>query len=135
MTVAAGDLMLQGASLHVGDRGSTLVKKLSGRYHALPVVNDDREVVGIISEQSILRALRTEKTLFECTAGMLMTCGHLGHESCGNPVAVSPDTPVRDVVRTMLREQLSVVPVVKRRKLVGLLNRKDLVYIPERARI
>ena len=129
MSVDAGDLIMHGTSLNVGDRGSTLVKKLSGKYHALPVVNDDREVVGIVSEQSILRALRTEKTLFECTAGTLMTCGHLGHESCGNPVAVSPDTPVRDVVRTMLREQLSVVPVVKRRKLVGLLSRKDLVSL------
>ena len=126
MSVAAKDLMLKGASLHVEDRGSTLVKKLSGRYHALPVVNDNREVVGIVTEASILRALREEKTIFQCTAGSLMTCGHLEHDSCRSPVTVSPDTPMKDVLRTMLREQLSTMPVVQDRVLVGVINRKDL---------
>jgi CBS domain-containing protein len=127
MPVAAKDVMLKGASLHVEDRGSTLVKKLSGRYHALPVVNDDREVVGIVTEASILKALREEKTIFQCTAGSLMTCGHLEHESCRSPVTVSPDTPMKDVLRTMLRERLSAMPVVQDRVLVGVINRKDLV--------
>jgi CBS domain-containing protein len=126
MSVAAKDLMLKGASLHVEDRGSTLVKKLSGRYHALPVVNDNREVVGIVTEASILKALREEKTIFQCTAGSLMTCGHLEHDSCRSPVTVSPDTPMKDVLRTMLREQLSTMPVVQDRVLVGVINRKDL---------
>jgi CBS domain-containing protein len=126
MSVAAKDLMLKGASLHVEDRGSTLVKKLSGRYHALPVVNDNREVVGIVTEASILKALREEKTIFQCTAGSLMTCGHLEHDSCRSPVTVSPDTPMKDVLRTMLREQLSTMPVVQNRVLVGVINRKDL---------
>jgi CBS domain-containing protein len=126
MPVAAKDVMLKGASLHVEDRGSTLVKKLSGRYHALPVVNDDREVVGIVTEASILKALREEKTIFQCTAGSLMTCGHLEHDSCRSPVTVSPDTPMRDVLQTMLRERLSAMPVVQDRVLVGVINRKDL---------
>ena len=126
MSVAAKDLMLKGASLHVEDRGSTLVKKLSGRYHALPVVNDNREVVGIVTEASILRALREEKTIFQCTAGSLMTCGHIEHDSCRSPVTVSPDTPMKDVLRTMLREQLSTMPLVQDRVLVGVINRKDL---------
>jgi CBS domain-containing protein len=126
MPVAAKDVMLKGASLHVEDRGSTLVKKLSGRYHALPVVNDDREVVGIVTEASILKALREEKTIFQCTAGSLMTCGHLEHESCRSPVTVSPDTPMKDVLRTMLRERLSAMPVVQDRVLVGVINRNDL---------
>lgn len=69
MPVAAKDVMLKGSCLHVKDRGSTLVKKLSGRYYALPEVNDDREVVGIVTEASILKALREEKTIFQCTAG------------------------------------------------------------------
>jgi CBS domain-containing protein len=126
MSVSAKDVMLKGVSLHVADRGSTLVKKLSGRHHALPVVNDDREVVGIVTEQSILSALRDQKTIFQCTAGSLMTCGHLEHESCRAPLMVSPDTPLVDVLRTMLREKLSTMPVVENRVLVGVINRKDL---------
>jgi CBS domain-containing protein len=127
MSFNAKDVMLEGVSLHVEDRGSTLLKKLSGRHHALPVVNDDREVVGIVSEASILKALREEKTIFQSTAGSLMTCGHLGHDSCRNPLMVSPDTPLLEVLRMMLREGLSTMPVVQNRVLVGIINRKDLM--------
>lgn len=55
-----------------------------------------------------------------------MTCGHLGHASCRSPVTVSPDTPIRDVLRTMIRERLSTMPVVQDRVLVGVINRKNL---------
>ena len=123
----AKDVMLEGASLHVNDRGRTLVKKLSGRYHALPVVNDNREVVGIVSEHNVLDALREQKSLFQCSAKSLMSCGHVGHEYCRKPVVVTPETPVHDVLRTMFREQLSIVPVVEDRKLVGLIERKDIM--------
>ncbi len=125
MTVAAKDLMLKGVSLHVGEHGSTLVKKLSGRYHALPVVNDDRRVVGIVTESSILRAIREDKTIFRSTAGSLMTCGHRRHGFCRSPLTVSADTPIRDVLLTMNRERLSLIPVVHEGVLVGVINMDD----------
>jgi CBS domain-containing protein len=129
MPVVAKDVMIKGISLCIEDRGLTLVKKLSGKYHALPVVNDDQEVVGIVSEASVLKALREEKTIFQCSAGSLMTCGHARHDSCRTPLTVSPETPLVEVFRTMLRERLSTVPVAKGRVLVGLvsINRKKLL--------
>ena len=127
MAIAAKDIMLKGTNLHVNDRGAALVKKLSSRYRAWPVVNDDCHVVGIIVEESILGALRDTKALFRCTAGQLMICGHRGHDhACENPVMVSPDTPMDQVLQTMRREHLSVVPVVRDRVLVGVINRGDL---------
>ena len=51
-----------------------------------------------------------------------MPCGHLEHDSRRSPVTVSPDTPMRGV----LRERLSAVPVGQDRGLVGVINRKDL---------
>ncbi len=126
MAVAAKDLMLKGTSLRLGDRGSILVKKITAVHHALPVVNDAGEVVGIVSEQRIRRALLGEQTLFRSTAEALMTCGHREHDHCPHPVCVPAEAPIADVIRTMFRERLSSVPVVQNRKLVGIINRKDL---------
>ncbi len=127
MAVAAKDLMMKGVTLHVEDHGSVLVKKLSGRYRAFPVVNDDRKVVGIVTQSSILKAIREEKTIFRSTARSLMTCGHLDHRSCRHPLSVSPDTPMRDVLKTMSREHLPTIPVVKEGVLVGVINGADFV--------
>ncbi len=127
MPRAAKDVMLPMMSLHVKDRGSTLVKKLSGGYHALPVVNDDHEVVGIVSEQNILDALEHKKTIFQCSAESIMSCGHAEHARCAAPVSVSPGTPINDVIRTMFKERLSTVPVVENGKLVGIIHRKNIL--------
>lgn len=127
MKVAARDVMRAGVSLHVRDRGSTLVHKLSGRFRALPVVNDNREVVGIVTAASVRRALRDEETIFRRTAGSLMTCGHLDHHSCGTPLRVTLDTPMEHVIETMLRERAFTMPVVQDRVLVGVINRMDLM--------
>jgi CBS domain-containing protein len=131
MAVAARDLMLKAESLHVDDHGSTLIRKLFGKYRALPVINDDRRVVGIITEASIRRAIREETTLFRSTAGSLMTCGHLEHDFCRHPPTVSPDTPMLDVLRTMEREQLATIPVVQEGVLVGVINGSDYVLQKE----
>lgn len=130
MSIAAKDVMRTGVSLHVDDRGSTLVHKLSGQYHALPVVNDEHEVVGIVSEASILKTLRQERTILHCTARSLMTCGHYGHRdrtACSTPLVVSPDAPLPDVLQTILKEQMSIIPVAEDNKLVGIVSRRDLL--------
>lgn len=44
------DIMFPQVSLYAKDKGSELVKKLMINYPALPVVNNDLEVIGIVSD-------------------------------------------------------------------------------------
>jgi CBS domain-containing protein len=126
MGVRAKDIMLKAKSVHVEDEGRALVRNLTDGHHALPVVNSSDEVVGIVSEENILNILWKEKSISRHTAGSLMRCGHLRHSSCSSPVTVSPDTPLREVLETMLWEQLPTIPVVRGRVLVGIIDRKDI---------
>jgi CBS domain-containing protein len=109
--------------------GQELIEKLTGVYPALPVVDDTLEVVGIVSEYDVLQAVKEGRTIHEFSAESLMTCGHPDHGSCGTPVSVAPDSPLTDVVDLFLGNgsSLSLLPVVSKKKLVGIIARKNLM--------
>jgi len=128
-TLRAIDIMNPRVSLYVKDKGSDLVKKMMANYPALPVVNDDLVVVGIVSEYDILDALKEKRTINEFSAESLMGCGHAEHGACKDPVTISSDTPIDEIVDTLYRERLSILPVVdEKRKLVGIVTRKSIIY-------
>jgi CBS domain-containing protein len=58
-----------------------------------------------------------------------MTCGHAEHGACGSPVSVPPDASLDDVVSLFLGNgcSLSVLPVVLKKKLIGVIARKNLM--------
>ena len=71
----AKDIMHPRLSLSIKDKGNDLVKKLLASYPALPVVNDNLEVVGIVSEYDVLDALKKKRTIHEFSDESLMGCG------------------------------------------------------------
>src|SRR3990172_5736776 len=99
----AKDIMHPRISLYFKDKGSDLVKKMLVNYPALPVVNDDLEVVGIVSEYDVLDALKEKRTIHEFSAESLMSCGHAEHGACKDPVTISSDTPIDEIVDTLYR--------------------------------
>lgn len=125
----AQDIMHPRASLPAKMAGPELIEKLMGVYPALPVVNDSLEVIGVVSEFDVLQAVKKGRTIHEFSAEALMTCGHPEHGSCGTPVSVAPDSSVDDVVDLFLGNgsSLSVLPVVAKKKLVGIIARKNLM--------
>jgi CBS domain-containing protein len=70
--LVAKDIMFQRVSLYANDKGSELVNKLMINYPALPVVNDDLEVIGIVSDYDVLDALNEKRTVHEFSAASLM---------------------------------------------------------------
>ncbi|HEY6000035.1 MAG TPA: CBS domain-containing protein [bacterium] len=127
--LCARDVMHPRVSLPAKMAGAELIEKLTGPYPGLPVVSDSLEVEGIVSEYDVLAAIKEGRTVHEFSAESLMTCGHAEHGACGHPVSVAPDSPLTDVIDLFLGngQSLSVLPVVSKRKLVGIIARKNLM--------
>lgn len=126
--IAARDIMHPRVSLPAKEKGSELVKRLMCGYPALPVVDEDLRVLGIVSEYDVLDAIREGRTIHEFDAETIMSCGHIDHaDVCTTPVTVFPDTPIEDIVEIFYSQRISVIPVVEAGKLVGLIGRKNII--------
>lgn len=125
--IVAKDIMHPRVSLPAKEKGQELVKKLMSPYPALPVVNEKDEVIGIVSEYDILDALKEGRTIHEFSAESIMSCGHAEHNVCATPLTVPPDTPIEDIVDIMYAQRFSILPVVDKKKLVGIISRKNII--------
>lgn len=93
---------------------------LKGGYTGLPVVDDQKKLVGFVSEQ-------------DCIKEMLH-----GTFFCDNPpavtnimqkevLAVTPDTSILELAEIMLAHKPKNYPVVSNDKLVGQISRRDVL--------
>ncbi|MFZ5996029.1 MAG: HPP family protein [Nitrospirota bacterium] len=125
--ITAKDIMHPRLSIPAKDRGTDIVKRLMCPYPALPVVNENLEVIGIVSEYDVLSVVREGRTLYEITAESIMSCGHAEHGVCEQPVTVMPETPIEDIVEIMYSLNFTILPVVEHNKLVGIISRKQII--------
>ncbi|HXX57296.1 MAG TPA: CBS domain-containing protein [Thermodesulfovibrionales bacterium] len=129
-TIYAKDIMYPRLSLPFQEQGKELLNKLLVPYPALPVVNGNLEVIGIISEYDILDALNEGRMIEDFTAESIMKCGHLGHtDVCETPLTVTTTASLEEVMDILYRERFSILPVVENRKLVGLITRKTIINV------
>lgn len=126
--IAACDIMHPRLSIPAKSAGPDVIKKLLAEYPALPVVNENLEVVGIVSEYDILNAVKEGRTIHEFSAESIMSCGHIDHtDVCAEPITVSKDTTIEDIVEIFFGQRISIIPVVDKKKLVGLVSRKNII--------
>jgi len=95
-----------------------VIKLLSGMYSGLPVVDDKGKVVGVVSEFDLLKAIRNGKALEQVKAEDIMS---------KNPICVSENTPVEEVIDLMMKHNIIRVPVVRNDNLVGVISRCDIL--------
>ncbi|OGW65888.1 MAG: hypothetical protein A3H49_07535, partial [Nitrospirae bacterium RIFCSPLOWO2_02_FULL_62_14] len=88
-------------------------------FGSVPVVKEDRTLVGLISEFDLLRVIDQEKDLSKVTAADIMT---------QDIVTVTEDTLVKDLVHLLQERHLIRVPVVKGKTLVGVVARRDALF-------
>ena len=104
------------------DTDLAVVAKLmwEGDCGAVPVVTDDRKVIGMITDRDICIASATRaKPPAEIRAGEVIT-NHGVH-------AVKPDDDVRVAMRTMRKHKVRRLPVVDReQRLAGIVSINDL---------
>lgn len=110
---------------------------------AIPVVKDDGEIVGIVTDADLLyKEIKPHvpqyvnllggniyygklkeyaqgfKKLFACTAGQLMT---------KKVIMAGPDATMEDLASVMVAEHLKAIPIVKDKKLLGIVERKNIL--------
>ena len=94
------------------------VKLLSGMYSGLPVVDNNGKVIGVVSEFDLLKAIRGGKALEQVKAEDIMS---------KNPICVSENTPVEEVIDLMMKHNIIRVPVMRNDNLVGVISRCDIL--------
>ena len=100
------------------------------KVHRLPVLDRDKNLIGVISEKDILFATPSPASslsihemaylLSKLTVRKLMT---------KNPVTISRTTTVEEAARLMVDQDLSCLPVVEDGKLVGIVSKSDMFKI------
>ncbi len=120
--------------------------KISGA----PVVDDDNNLVGIISESDIIKTLTTHDEdldlilpspfdLIELPLKTTLKIEEFKEDiekalktkvkdiMTKDVITISPDTPINEAANIMIKHNIKRLPVVKNGKLVGIITRGDLI--------
>jgi CBS domain-containing protein len=124
----------------------TFVEK---KIHGAPVIDERDEVVGVVSTLDLLRVLRRELEpgRLPSRSTYFWDDGTASIDHVEIPetdalwrlivrdamtkaiVAVDPETPIRDVARTMIDQRIHRVLVMSDTRLVGVLTTFDLLFV------
>lgn len=128
MPLKAADLMTEHpATLHMRETlGDALQRFAALDVRHLPVVDETYRLLGMVSERDVLGALGPEGTphdvidrVFQRTVDSLMT---------PNVIAAEPDTPVVDLIDTMIAKKVGALPIIDDlRVVVGIVSYIDVL--------
>ena len=94
------------------------IRMTVGKISGLPVVDSEKNLIGMVTEFDLVRALRANKDLAATSVDELMT---------RDVISVEADTPVDEVMEILERERILRVPVVTDGNLVGVVSRSDIL--------
>jgi CBS domain-containing protein len=101
-------------------KGITIAEIMTERnFGSVPVVAEDRTLLGLVSEFDLLRVMDEGKDLRQLMAKDFMT-----HDV----VTATEEMLVKDLVPLLQARHLIRVPVVRGKSLVGIVARRDAVF-------
>ncbi len=112
---------------------------LEHRISAVPVVDDERKVLGIVSEGDLMRRVKEDANdnrswwLSLFTGGKdageyIKSHGRKAYEvMTPNPLTVEENTPLHTIARLLEKHHIKRVPVIREGKLVGIVSRANLL--------
>ena len=105
-------------------------KMKAEKVHRLPVLDDDKHLVGVISEKDILLAAPSPaSTLSTYEINYLLSKLKVKNIMSRNPVTITRDTTIEEAVRLMVENDLSCLPVMDSGYLAGIVSKSDLFKI------
>lgn len=106
-------------SVRLGTKADVIASLMVEGRGAVPVVDEAKKLVGIVSEHDLLAAIDGGHTLKAITAGDIMTA---------NPYAIPLETTLGTLVHVLSASDLVRVPVVDHEgRVVGIVARRDLL--------
>ncbi len=118
---------------------------LENHFNGLPVVDDDRRVVGIICQDDLVAQQKELPipSFFMLLDGLIPLSSHKSIEReiekitattvekamTRDITAVHPDTEVDEIATIMANEKLHTIPVVENGKLVGVIGKEDVIRL------
>ena len=118
-TTKAADIMTTNVITVKKDMVLTDVIALLLRWHisAMPVVDNDDKMVGIVSEIDLVN-LTFDGNAGDTTVEEVMVT---------DIVSFSPDTQLADLVQSFSKRHLRRVPIIDKGKVVGIVSRRDIL--------
>ncbi len=118
--IRAKYIMCTKAAVTKGTSGKDVVFKLMATgCPGLPVVDDSSEVVGVVTMCDILKAAEKKgSAMNEITAEQVMS---------KVSVTADPDISVEELSKMMVKNNYTVVPIVKGKKLLGIVSGREIV--------
>lgn len=105
-------------------------KMKAEKVHRLPVLDDEKHLVGVISEKDILLAAPSPaSTLSAYEINYLLSKLKVKNIMSRNPVTITKNTTIEEAVKLMVVNDLSCLPVMENGFLIGIVSKSDLFKI------
>jgi len=131
VAVVADLMSKEVATLERNDRLSIAddVMKL-GRVRHLPVLGEDGELVGIISQRDLLYGSLASILGYGSVArGKLLSTILVKEAMTTDPIVVAPDTAIAEAARIVTVNKIGCLPVMEGDVLVGIVTESDFVQL------
>lgn len=86
----------------------------------LPVVTENNQLVGIVSDRDIYRQLSRSNANLEKAAEVFPSMS-------SDVITVNQDTDINEIARVFVRKQVGSVPIMANNQMVGIVTRSDLL--------
>jgi len=105
-------------SAKINDNVQQISRELTkSKISNIPIINNKGELVGIVSEQDIIKAMESEKFM-KMTAKDIMTTDIL---------SVKEEDCLEYVSKIFTEHTYRRLPVIRNKKIVGIIERKDII--------
>ncbi|HZM68636.1 MAG TPA: CBS domain-containing protein [Nakamurella sp.] len=102
-------------------------------FSALPVVDEDGALIGIVTEADLIRNRFPDEASADQTEPAVAPGRTVGEVMTTPVVGVSHDADISVLARVMLSDRRRCVPIVDGIKLVGVVTRRDVVRVLSRS--
>ena len=132
MTMQVRDLMTRDVvATHPEDTVATLRDLMYDRdVRHMPVVAEDGELVGLVSQRDLLRhALIEQADVPDFVEDALLARIHVGELMTTGVISIDPESDIREAAQIMVESKYGCLPVVEGPRLVGILTEADFVRL------